>query len=422
MKKATHQLTKAHNRNLVFQTIYDQEKISRAEIARRTGLTRTTVSELVAVLLTEGLVQQVGLGASQGGKSPVLLSIVPDSRCLLALDLAQSEFRGAVVNLRGKILHRTQATVQDRSGEEALALVYQILDHLVESTSIPIVGVGVGTPGLVNTRRGLIIHAVNLDWQNVPLADLLETRYRLPVYVLNDSQAAALGEYTFGNRHPTTSSMIVINARQGIGAGIVLQGKLIQGDGGGAGEIGHVVVAPENGERCRCGNTGCLETVASAKALIRKFEANYSLRPTQSISLEQIQKDFLAGNPFSRQIVLETAQALGKAITHLMAAYNIQLILLTGDMTCFGKEWLQVVCNTVQQNTLPWLANTTRIEVGSLGQDVVLLGASALLLSNYTLLFKHNQTQETSPLVYQEGEHTVNAQAHRTKTNPTARG
>lgn len=411
MKKATHQLTKAHNRNLVFQTIYDQEKISRAEIARRTGLTRTTVSEVVAMLLVEGLVQEVGLGASQGGKAPVLLSIVPDSRCLVALDLAQSEFRGAVVNLRGKIIHRAQAAVQDRSGNEALALVYQILDQLVASTDIPIVGVGVGTPGLVDTRRGVIINAVNLEWLNVPLAELLGRRYRLPVYVLNDSQAAALGEYTFGDRHSSTSSMIVINARQGIGAGIVLQGRLIQGDGGGAGEIGHVVVAPENGERCRCGNTGCLETVASAQALLWKYKANHPLRHKQSINLEQIQKDFLAGEPFSCQIVLETAQALGKAIAHLLAAYNIHLILLTGDMTCFGQEWLEVVCDTVRKNTLPWLANPTLIEVGSLGQDVVQLGASALLLSNYALLFKHKQTQDSNPPDNQEGEHTLNAQA-----------
>lgn len=404
MKKATHQLTKVHNRNLVFQTIYDQEKISRAEIARCTGLTRTTVSELVAVLLSEGLVQEVGLGASQGGKAPVLLSIIPDSRCLLALDLAQSEFRGTVVNLRGNILHRAQASVQDRSGDEALALVYQILDLLVDATDLPIVGIGVGTPGLVNTHRGVIINAVNLDWQDIPLADLLQKRYRLPVYVLNDSQAAALGEYTFGKHHPSSGSMIVINARRGIGAGIVLQGKLIQGDGGGAGEIGHVVVAPENGERCRCGNTGCLETVASTQALLRKYQANPSYRPSQLISLERIQLDFLAGNPFSRQIVLETAQALGKAIAHLLAAYNIQLILLTGDMTCFGQEWFQVVCDTVKQNTLPWLANTTQIEVGSLGQDVVLLGASALLLGNYTLLFNQNRTQENSSLLNLEGE------------------
>lgn len=409
MKKATHQLTKAHNRNLVFQTIYDQEKISRAAIARRTGLTRTTVSELVAGLLTEGLVKEVGLGDSQGGKSPVLLSIVPDSRCLVALDLAQSEFRGTLVNLRGKILQRAQATVQDRSGDQALALVFQILDHLVAAIDLPIVGIGVGTPGLVDTRQGVIIHAVNLDWQDVPLADLLERRYRLPVYVLNDSQAAALGEYTFGNRTSTTSSMIVINARQGIGAGIVLQGKLVQGDGGGAGEIGHVVVAPENGIPCRCGNTGCLETVASAQALLRKFKTNHLLEATQSISLKDIQKDFLAGEPFSRQIVLETAQALGKAIAHLLAAYNIHLILLTGDMTCFGQEWLQVVSDTVKQHTLPWLAETTRIEVGSLGQDVVQLGASALLLSNYSLLFNQKPTRDPNPPLNQEGESNTNA-------------
>jgi predicted NBD/HSP70 family sugar kinase len=405
-KKATHQQTKEHNRNLVLKTIFDHQSISRAEIARLTSLTRTTVSDLVAGLLEEGLVSEVGLGESQGGKSPILLSLVEDSRCLIGLDLAQSQFTGAVVNLRGKIHTRLSLPIsqtEDVNGEEALKLVYEILDQLVTAACQPAVGIGVGAPGLINTSLGTVVNAVNLDWQNLPLARLLEDRYRLPTYILNDSQAAAMGEFTFGNGshfqdQPGTASesnLLVINARQGIGAGIVINGRLFQGDGGGAGEIGHVVVVRDNGLPCRCGNHGCLETVASTQAIIKRVKAlqenntvyfSESSRPKPN--LESIRNLFLAGDPDIHQIVMDTAYYMGIAIASLVGSFNIHHIVLTGDMTGFGEPWLEAIHQTIARHTLPRLAQDTQVEIGRLGGNGILLGASALLANNFSLLFK----------------------------------
>src|SRR5512142_1120578 len=269
IQKATHQETKQHNRDLVLKTIFEAETISRAEIARITRLTRTTVSDVVTGLLEEGLVQEVGIGESLGGKSPILLSLVKDSRYMISLNLAHDQFCGAVVNLRGEIKDMESAPVSGRDGEQALALVYEILDRLVKKQWAPVVGIGVGTPGLVNTREGLVINAVNLDWQNLPLAQLLRDRYHMPVHIMNDSQAAAIGEYVYGGGYRADENLVVINIRQGIGAGILINGRLFQGDGGGAGEIGHMVVK-DDGPLCRCGNHGCLETVASARAAVRR--------------------------------------------------------------------------------------------------------------------------------------------------------
>ncbi|RIK49337.1 MAG: ROK family transcriptional regulator, partial [Chloroflexi bacterium] len=181
MKKATHQQTKQHNRDLVLRTIFANESISRAEVARVTNLTRTTVSEVVNNLLEEGLVEEVGRGESIGGKTPILLSVVPDSRYLIGLNLGQDKFIGAVVNLRGEIIEMAEAPVHDDNGENALELVYQIIDQLMKKRIKPIVGIGVGTPGLVNTREGIIVTAVNLEWQDLPLGQLLEKKYKTPV-------------------------------------------------------------------------------------------------------------------------------------------------------------------------------------------------------------------------------------------------
>jgi N-acetylglucosamine repressor len=395
MQKATRQFTKEHNRNLVLKTIFEHESISRAEIARITSLTRTTVSDIVGDLLDEGLVSEIGMGSSLGGKSPILLSLVEDSRYLIGLDLSYNQFRGAVVNLRGKIRELVTLPMTSSNGDEALARVYEILDRLMDGCCEPLVGIGIGTPGLVSIDEGKVINAVNLDWSELPLAALIEERYHLPVYILNDSQAAAMAEYTYGQNQTTENNLIVINARHGIGAGIVIQGKLFHGDGDGAGEIGHVVVVPEGGMLCRCGNHGCLETVASAQALIRNTKAFLSetddsqvTKLTSEVTLESIEYYFNMGNPTIRQLVLDTGHYLGIAISNLVGTLNIKKIVINGDMSRFGNAWLEEIKAMVTRTTLSRLAEETQIEIGNLGENSIILGASAMLANNYALLFK----------------------------------
>ncbi len=395
MKKATRQHTKEHNRNLVLKTIFDHESISRAEIARITSLTRTTVSEIVADLLEEDLVSEIGVGASLGGKSPVLLSLVEDSRYLIGLDLARNQFRGAIVNLRGKIRELVTLPVNGKNGDEALVMVYEILDRLMQSPWLPLIGIGIGTPGLVNITEGVVMNAVNLDWKDLPLARLVEDRYYLPVSILNDSQAAAMGEYTYGRGHSSDSNLIVINARHGIGSGIIINSRLFQGDGGCAGEIGHVVVVPEGGQLCRCGNHGCLETVASTQALIKRVQSLEAQsgstqfpKSSQEITLDTIEQAYLSGDPLACQAVLETGRYLGMAISSLVGTLNIQKIVLAGDMTRFGRPWLEAIQGMISQTSLSRLAQETQIRIGKLGENDIILGASAMLANNYSLLFK----------------------------------
>jgi len=395
MKKATRQHTKEHNTNLVLKTIFDNERIGRAEIARVTSLTRTTVSDIVADLISEGLVKEVGIGSSIGGKSPILLSLEADARYLIGLDLGRKKFSGAIVNLRGEIRYKVDHDIRGLDSEAALAAVYAILDDLTNTAYRPIVGIGVGTPGLVNTSEGVVVNAVNLDWKNLQLARPLKERYHLPVLVFNDSQAAAIGEFTFGEGHPPESNLIVINLQYGVGAGIILNGNLFHGDGGGAGEIGHVVVQ-EGGLPCRCGNLGCLETVASTQAVIQRAQMLVSQNASslltkrpEEISLDIIEQAFNAGDPLVRQIVLQAGHYLGLAISNMIGTLNINRIILVGDMTCFGEPWLEAIQKSVRQTTLLRLAEETTIEIGRSEPDGIILGASALILKNYSLLFNH---------------------------------
>jgi len=396
MQKATRQQTKEHNRNLVLKTIFDCDSVSRAEIARKTSLTRTTVSDIVADLIDEKLVTEVGIGSSIGGKSPILLSLSENSRFLIGLDLAYNQFYGAVINLRGQIKKIINLPVNNRFGDESLAQVYEIIDQLMLDQFRPLVGIGVATPGLVNTKAGIVVNAVNLDWKNLPLANLLQSRYQLPVYVLNDSQAAAMGEYTYGEGRGTENNLVVINVRHGIGAGIVINNQLFQGDGGGAGEIGHVVVMPKGGLPCRCGNYGCLETVASAQAIVRRAQelAGQSrgaalINDPEAITFAMVEQAFLSGDSLARQVVLEAGYYMGIAISSLIGTLNIRKIVLSGDMTRFGKPWLDMIRKTVSQTSLPGLVQETQVEIGQLESNRIVLGASGWLLSNYSLLFRN---------------------------------
>src|SRR5215212_3617466 len=275
--KATHQQTRAHNERLVVRTLYDHGPISRADVARLTGLTRTTVSDVVATLLVDGVVREIGRGPSSGGKAPILLEVNDDARLVVGLDLGEEHFAGSLVNLRGEIRRTVELPVAGRDGTEALDLVFELLDRLLDGSTAPLLGIGIGTPGLVDSRTGTIRRAVNLDWRDLPLGEIVAERYDVPVNVANDSQAAALAEYTYagGDRVP---NLITIRIGRGVGAGLILRGSLFQGDGSGAGEIGHVVVDAE-GTVCRCGRTGCLETVAGMRS-VEARAASVTGRPT----------------------------------------------------------------------------------------------------------------------------------------------
>jgi N-acetylglucosamine repressor len=380
MQKATRQHTRQHNRSLILRTIFAQNLVSRAELARVTNLTRTTVSEIVSILIEEGLVEEVGMGESMGGKTPILLSVVADSRYLIGLNLAQDKFIGAIVNLCGEIKEIVEAPVPDGNGQKALAVVYQIIDQLLKKKIRPIVGIGVGTPGLVNTRQGVVVNAVNLDWRDLPLGQLLEKKYRLPVSVLNDSQAAAIGEFVYGADHGSAENLVVLNMKHGIGAGILINGRLFQGDGGGAGEIGHVMVKPD-GDLCRCGKRGCLETVSSSRAVLTLLNLP---------SLDAALQAFNAGEPDAVKVVSDAARCLGLSLANLIGTLNIQKIVLTGDMPRFGAAWLDIVNQSMRDAALTLMAEKTELQIGSLDFRACILGVSAYpLLDDYSLLFLH---------------------------------
>jgi glucokinase-like ROK family protein len=387
-KKATHEQTRIHNTQLVFSTIYEHGEISRAEIARVTHLTRPTVSDVVAELIDEGLIEEIGHAPSTGGKRAILLRVDVNSRCLIGLDLAREDFRGALIDLRGEILNRVSLPLSGNDGNAALGLVYALIDALIAVAQHPLLGIGIGAPGLVDAVDGIIHQAVNLNWHDIHLRDLLEARYKLPVYMANDCQVAALGEYTFGENN-RSKDLAVIHIGKGVGAGIVLGGRLFHGNPLGAGEIGHVVVV-ENGEPCQCGNVGCLETLINNRGVVRRARAlaadhpqsmlNHLAPDLDALTFEMLFQAFDAGDDTARQVIYETGQHLGAAAAHLVGTLGGCRILLAGRLLCFGQFLLDAVQEALARRSLAALSQASEVDFVSLGGDIVLRGAAALLM------------------------------------------
>jgi N-acetylglucosamine repressor len=373
-EKATHQQTRTFNQQLVLRALHDDSPLSRADLARLTGLTRTSVGDLVGSLIADGLIEEVGRGRSSGGKSPILLRVAPDGRHLIGLDLGEGQFSGAVVNLRGEILRSIDLPLEGRNGEAAVELVFRLVDALRADDRTPLLGIGIGAPGIIDTRSGTVRWSVNLDWADLRLGPLAESRYGVPVLVANDSHAAALAELTF-DRRPRPNNLIVIKIGRGIGAGIIVNGQLFQGDGYGAGEFGHISPGHE-GARCRCGRQGCLETLTSMRALVQAAQV---VEPTITDETGLVAA-FTAGVAGIRRVVLEAARELGLAVGWLIGVLNIRHVVLVGPVVALGEDWLGEVQRSARSSVLALLARDTQIEFGHVHDDVVVLGASALLM------------------------------------------
>ena len=384
--KATHRDTRRSNERLVLRTIHEGAPLSRADVARSTGLTRTTVSDLVERLLGDGLVVEAGTGPSTGGKAPILLRVPADARQLIGIDVDRDRLSGVVADLHGQVLLREQRDLGECDGPEALDELESLVLSLTEAAYRPLVGVGVGTPGLIDTSTGTVRWAVGLDWRDEPVGARLSGLTGLPTIVVNDSQAAAMAEWAFGG-HDTGAAMVVVKVGEGIGAGIVLGGRLYAGEDSGAGEIGHTRVADE-GEACRCGGSGCLETVASQRAVLaRAREASAAGRPTWALTRVPVTQEgllgaFQAGVPVARRLVLECAPPLWRVIGAIIGVLGARVIVLVGPMSDFGEPWLEQVRTEARRSALPLLVEHSTIHLGRTGDDVVELGAAAMLMTS----------------------------------------
>jgi predicted NBD/HSP70 family sugar kinase len=365
--KATRGQTRLNNLRLALQIVYSDWPTSRADLSRTSHLTPATASGLVDELLELGLIREVGTAPSTGGKPPTLIAPNPGGRSIIALDLSSTDFNGALVDLSGEIV--VEDSLTGSTGKRGQAVVSELVAALAGRSSSPLLGVGIGTPGVVDPGEGLVSSA-NLGWKQTRIADALADVTEAPVHIINDAHAAALHEYSV--HAPRVSSLALVRVGRGVGTGYVLDGHLYRGDNPATGEIGHVRI--DDGDRqCSCGNTGCLETVASMSALLAAVDGDQSVTPERVAAL--------AADPSAAADVERAALALGKGLAPMVALLAVREIVLWGEVTSLGDGYRQIVEKEIQSRVLPVDSDLIRVRYASAGGDAVIKGAAGLVLS-----------------------------------------
>lgn len=345
------------NRSQLLGTLHRDGPTSRAALAKITGLTRATVSAVVRDLLDESIVEELGVHATGGaGKPATLVGIDADGRHVACLDVSEpAQFVGALVNLDGKVVQRRTYQREGKTGKAALALAKRVCTDLVAGAERPLLGIGVASPGIVD-RDGVVTTSTHLGWSQLPLADELATKFSLPIAVVNDANAAALAELTFGDG--TATNLISVRVDEGVGAGLVLDGRLFTGSSFAAGEIGHVVVNPQ-GAPCACGKHGCLETEVSEPLLKGRLEAD---------------------GADETEILRRAGEHLGAALATVLSALDVTEVVLSGPQTVTTEAFREAAVQAIVARTMPGIAERLVIRPGVFGFDDVIIGAAARVL------------------------------------------
>ncbi|RAZ32830.1 ROK family transcriptional regulator [Microbacterium sp. SMR1] len=351
---------RSNNRRLVLQALHREEGLSRADIARATGLSRVTISDLVGELVDEQLVVESGRGHRSGPGAPSrALALARSSRNVVAVSISSGDtIEGAVADLGGTVIAREVVERGGSTGAEALAVLGDLIDRLVRTAEAPILGIGVSTPGVVD-GAGVVRESSHLDWHDVALRGILSDRTGLPVSVTNGLNAAGMGELSFGK---VDHDLLLVRIGAGVGAAAIVNGAVVHGRNWAAGEIGHVVVTEGEGPVCACGRTGCLEAWLS----VPKLEAQLAAAPDAEAAL---------------LVRREAGRCLGVALSPLVATLGLTDVVLSGPAELIDGELIGAARDAIAARVLPILFDDLTVRLAETHGDLRLRGAAALVLS-----------------------------------------
>lgn len=343
------------NRSSVIGLLYPDHSLSRADVAKHTGLSKSSASDVITSLLDDGLIREEGMRAPSGpGRPAIMLHLVPDARQIIALDISHtSHLEGIVTNLTGRILARDEVPVDGGRPldiEPIVSLCLRLRDRL----TAPALGVGVATPGTVD-GRGVVVKAANLGWRDVDLASLLSERVGLPVRVDNNANVSALAELQYGAGQ---RNMIFVQIARGLGAGMIIDNRIVTGTYFSAGEIGHVAV-DDTGPICGCGKRGCLETLTSLPVLRKQLAADPSHRD---------------------RILTQAGSILGQMLSMPIAMAGVADIVISGDPELIDDTFLAAVSYAVSTRIDADFLGKVVVRRPQLDHDMALLGESASVL------------------------------------------
>ncbi|MCT2590834.1 ROK family transcriptional regulator [Streptomyces sp. N2-109] len=369
-----------HRANLerVVRAVRLAGSLTQAEIARSTGLSAATVSNIVRELKENGTVDVTPTSA--GGRRARSVSLSGDAGIVVGVDFGHTHLRVAVGNLAHQVLAEEAEPIDvDASASEGFDRAEQLVERLIVSTRVnreKIIGVGLGVPGPIDVETGALgSTAILPGWTGTRPRDELAGRLGVPVYVDNDANLGALGEQVWGSGRGARD-LAYIKIASGVGAGLVINGQIYRGPGGTAGEIGHITL-DESGPVCRCGNRGCLETFTAARYVLPLLNSSHG----PDITMPKVVLLAREGDPGCRRLLADVGRHIGSGVANLCNLLNPSRVVLGGDLAEAGDLVLDPVRDSVARYAIPSAARHLTVAPGTLGGRAEVLGALALVLS-----------------------------------------
>lgn len=353
-------------------------RLSRPDLMRRTGLARATVGSVITDLIRSGIVTDEGANKAdvRAGRPARTLALNPHAAYALGVDIGRDHVRVVLCDLAGepvwdRDLHRTV----DNDADAVLTETAAILHEAGRFTGVPaerIIGVGVGIACPIDREGRLRAEGIMPGWVGVRPTDELRERTGFAVRLVNDANAAVLAEHRYGVAQ-ACDNVVYIRLSTGIGAGLISDGRLLLGAGGLAGELGHVIVEP-SGAICRCGNRGCLETVANPAAIARLIST--PLSTTELIDLVR------AGDRGAVRAMEDAGDAVGRALAQAVTIFNPELVVIGGELAAAGDVVVAPIRRAIRRNAMSWHTSSLRVVPGALGDSAGVRGAAALVLAD----------------------------------------
>src|SRR5687768_7243941 len=373
---------RAINRQIVLNYVRDRGPISRAEIARRTALQRSTISEIVDTLLVEGLIEEIGSGRSTGGRCPTLLGLRASGAAAIGIDIAPTRTTVAACDLAGCVLEREEFET-DRDFDATVRRAASAATRLLARNPGQIEGVGVSLPGLVDPSTGRLVYVPYFNWRDLDVGSAIAAATGLKVAVDNDANAAALAELWFGRAEVSEArDFIMVFIAEGVGTGIIFDRQIYRGEGGAAGEFGHMVIGERAPVPCSCGGYDCWEAFASGRAAVERYaRLSGDEEEARQLSFAQLIDRALAGEGAAREALLETARYLGVGISNLVVGFSPEIVVVGGAIT---RAW-ELVSGILGEAVLRSVRRdlpAARITPSTIGDEASLMGALSLVLAD----------------------------------------
>jgi transcriptional regulator of PTS gene len=377
LQLASSETARVINRDIVLELIRASQPISRADLARRSGLGRSTISQIVEQLIEENWVREGAMGSPPRGRRPTLVGL-NENLVAIAVDIHPRQASVALVDLNGRLLSRWPVPLTSDPAA-SMRLIIDCMQRMHRSAARKSTeGIGISLPGRVNPATQRLVFAPNLKWPDFDIKKMVETKMGLPVTMENDATACLLAELTFARMDGVRDAVLVAVA-EGVGTCVLTNGQLVSGHNGMAGEFGHVPIDP-NGPRCGCGKKGCWEVFGSCRAALHYYR---DLRPkTNVVTFQELLNLAEEGDTAAAQALTMQAQGIGRGLRMIIAGLSPSMILIAGDVTSAWHRFGPVIEKEAIDLTLAGSSPVIRPALE--GEIARLRGAAALVFQRGT--------------------------------------